>query len=131
MNMHKETILLLVLEVILMIGNAYYTTVSYRFIPPVPEPLVHTICPASKSAVTVFPNGTKSYKQSLFDCIGVTDSLSATQYSAALAARAEALALVSLTLDTFHLAELLTFLAILYIILRAKLGSTILYLRRN
>jgi hypothetical protein len=123
MKTRKETIMLLALELILIIGNAYYTAVSYRFIPPIPEPIVHTICPPSKSTVTVFPNGTKLYQESLFDCIGVTDSLSAVYYSAALAARAEALALVSLILDTFHLSEILTLLAILYVVLRAKLDS--------
>ena len=112
-------ILFVVIGFGLIAGEAYFQSIAYRYIPPAPQQqIIHTECPAPKTSVTVFPNGTKLYKVSLFECGFVSDSLSAIYYSAANAARAEALAWVSAVLDAFHVAELLYSVIMLYAVLR-------------
>jgi len=110
-SMRKELVLLLMFEAGLLIGEFYFQSVSYRFIPPAPQPLViHAAAPTSSVTVTTLPNGHNFYNVSVSDSYIITDSLSAVYYNAANAARAQALARISLTLDAFHVMELLTFL---------------------
>ena len=124
--MQREKLFLLVLVMIgvsLLVGEAYFRSITYRFIPPAPQQsVIQVTCPTPKMTITTLPNGHKLYNATLFECGVVTDSLSAIYYSAANAARAEALAWASSVLDAFHAAELVTLLLSLLVVSRMVIG---------